>query len=289
MTNAEYRIKNQEEYIESPYKNLYIYYLEGQFKPDKKLFGNGFIGNWQEDEFAFLFFSKPSRREVENMLSAHSSLTLIDEFYMTYDQWQGGKSAPFKIGRFRIVPPWQRPSEKINAAPEELTIVLDPGVVFGAGTHTTTHDCLKALELAFNRERVESVLDLGTGTGLLALAASRVGCKSALAVDLNLLAANTALKNVRLNHLEDLILVVQGRAEDFIDSSSDLVIANIHYDVMQHLITSQGFLSKKWFILSGLMRSQARDLVYKLSWQPVQILKKWEHDGIWHTFFGKIC
>ncbi|OEU64492.1 MAG: hypothetical protein BBJ57_01980 [Desulfobacterales bacterium PC51MH44] len=282
-------MKNQEEYLESPYKDLYIYYLEGQLKPDKKLFDNGFIGNWQEDEFSFLFFSKPSRREVENMLSAQTSLTLIDEFYMTYDQWQGGKSAPFKIGRFCIVPPWQRPSEKMNAAPEELTIVLDPGVVFGAGTHTTTHDCLEALELVFSRERVESVLDLGTGTGLLALAASCLGCKSALAVDLNFLAANTALKNVRLNHLEDIILVVQGRAEDFIDSSSDLVIANIHYDVMQHLITSQGFLSKKWFILSGLMRGQARDLVYKLSWQPVQILKKWEHDGIWHTFFGKIC
>ena len=289
MTNAEYRIKKQEEYIESPYKDLYIYYLEGQLKPEKKLFGNGFIGNWQEDEFSFLFFSKPSRREVENMLSAQTSLTLIDEFYMTYDQWQGGKSAPFKVGRFRIVPPWQRPSEKMNAAPEELTIVLDPGVVFGAGTHTTTHDCLEALELVFSRERVESVLDLGTGTGLLALAASRLGCRSALAVDLNLLAANTALKNVRLNHLEDIILVVQGRAEDFIDVSSDLVIANIHYDVMKHLINSQGFLSKKWFVLSGLLRTQASDLLIRLSQKPVQIEKKWERDGIWHTFFGKIC
>jgi ribosomal protein L11 methyltransferase len=58
---------------------------------------------------------------------------------------------------------------------------------------------------------------------------------------------------------------------------------------MKHLINSQGFLSKKWFVLSGLLRSQAIDLLGRLSQQPVQIIKKWESDGIWHTFFGKIC
>jgi ribosomal protein L11 methyltransferase len=75
--------------------------------------------------------------------------------------------------------------------------------------------------------------------------------------------------------------------DEFIDSSLDLVIANIHYDVMKHLITSQGFLKKKWFILSGLLRSQARDIRFRLSRQPVRILKTWEGDGIWHTFFGE--
>jgi ribosomal protein L11 methyltransferase len=55
---------------------------------------------------------------------------------------------------------------------------------------------------------------------------------------------------------------------------------------MQHLVNSRGFLSKKWFILSGLLRSQARDLLYKLSQNHVRIVKKWERDGIWHTFLG---
>lgn len=257
--------------------------------PYIKLFDRNFIGNWQEDESTFLFFSKPSRIEVEKMLSARPNLTLLDEFHMTYYQWQGGKITSNRIGRFCIAPPWQRPRKNKHSSREELLIVLDPGVVFGTGAHTTTHDCIEALELVFCRARVESVLDLGTGTGLLALAASRLGCKSILAVDLNFLAAKTATRNVQLNRLEGNVLVVQGRAEDFIDASSDLVIANIHYDVMKHLIHSQGFLSKKWFVLSGLLRSQASDLLIRLSQQPVQIVKKWERDGIWHTFFGKIC
>ena len=279
----------QEESIDCPYKDLYIYYLQGRLNPYIKLFDRNFIGNWQEDESTFLFFSKPSRSEVEKMLSARPNLTLLDEFHMTYDQWQGGKITSNRIGRFCIAPPWQRPRKNKPSSREELLIVLDPGVVFGTGAHTTTHDCIKALELVFCRERVESVLDLGTGTGLLALAASRLGCKSILAVDLNFLAAKTATRNVQLNRLEGNVLVVQGRAEDFIDASSDLVIANIQYDVMKHLIHSQGFLSKEWFVLSGLLRSQASDLLIRLSQQPVQIEKKWERDGIWHTFFGKIC
>ncbi len=89
-------------------------------------------------------------------------------------------------------------------------------MVFGTGTHATTRDCLEALELAFNSHHIESVLDLGTGTGLLALAAARLGCKYILAVDINLLAARTTQRNIRLNQLDDKILAVQGRAEDFV-------------------------------------------------------------------------
>jgi ribosomal protein L11 methyltransferase len=286
MTKEKHRHKEHDKFPPPPYQDLYIYYLQGRLKSDCKIFGNHFIGNWQEDEYSFLFFSKPSRDEVKKILTSHPGLTLLDQFYMTYDQWHGGKITPFKVGRFSIVPSWQHQSKKMNSGRKELLITLDPGVVFGTGTHITTQDSLKALELVFNREKIESVLDLGTGTGLLSLAASRLGCKNVLAVDFNLLAARTALRNVRLNQLEDRIIIVQGRAEDFIDSPSDLVIANIHYDVMKHLITSRGFYNNKWFILSGLLRSQARDLLYKLFENPVRIVKKWERDGIWHTFLG---
>lgn len=287
MTEERHRSENNDKFPDAPYKDLYIYYVQGRLKPDKKISDNNFIGNWQEDDFSFLFFSKPSRGEVEKILTSHHELTLVDEFYMTYDQWQGGKITPFEVGRFLIIPSWQKQCKIMNSCRNQLSILLDPGVVFGAGTHTTTQDCLKALELVFSREKIESALDLGTGTGLLALAASRLGCKNILAVDFNFLAARTALRNVRLNQLQDHIIIVQGRAEDFIDSPSDLVIANIHYDVMKHLIASPGFFNNKWFILSGLLRSQARNLLSELSQNQVRIVKKWERDGVWHTFLGK--
>ena len=272
--------------MDTPYKDLYIYYLQGRVTPDHKIFHEYFIGNWQEDEFSFLFFSRPSLKEVEEILRSNPGSLLLEEFQMTYDQWQGHKIAPLKIGRFHIIPPWENPSNKTGAS-GELTVLLDPGVVFGNGLHTTTRDCINALEMVFLRENIASALDLGSGTGLLSLAAALLGCKTTLAIDINFLAANTTLRNVRLNGLENTVLVAQGRAEDFIDSPSDLMIANIHYDVMKQLVTSQGFLKKKWFILSGLLRSQARDLRFKLSRLPVSIVQEWERDDIWHTFLAK--
>ena len=160
-------------------------------------------------------------------------------------------------------------------------------MVFGNGTHPTTRDCLKALELIFAKQTIGSVLDLGTGTGILSLAAAKLGSTRILSVDSNQLAAKTALKNVCLNGLEDRILVSRGLAEAFIDLPSDLIIANIHYDVMRTLILQDSFYKNKWFVLSGILRSQAREIKEMLARNPVCILKSWEHDCTWHTFCGE--
>jgi ribosomal protein L11 methyltransferase len=129
-----------------------------------------------------------------------------------------------------------------------------------------------------------TVLDLGTGTGLLAIAAIRLGSPQGLAVEINHLAAKTALRNVHLNRLFDQLLIIQGRAEDFLFNGVELLMANIHFDIMQRLIQSEGFLSKNWFILSGLMRSEAREVERMIAPKPLTVIKRWTHDDIWHTF-----
>ena len=206
---------------------------------------------------------------------------------MPYNQWLGEKFSTFEHGIFRIMPPWEVDAESGNAFTDKLPILLDPGLVFGTGTHPTTRDCLEALELAAGSMQISSVLDLGTGTGLLALAAARLGSERTIGIDLNFLAAKTAGRNVRLNQLEDRIVIAQGRAEEMIAYPTDLLIANIHYDVMQHLIMSKEFLAKKRFILSGLMRSEAKHIATTLQRYPVKILKQWTQNGIWHTIYGK--
>ncbi len=183
--------------------------------------------------------------------------------------------------------PRGRSHERNNTNGEKLSILLDPGLVFGTGTHPTTRDCLDALELAAGSKKFNTVLDLGTGTGLLALAAAKLGSKGVVAVDLNLLAAKTAERNVRLNHLQNRVVTVQGRAEDIIAYPADLVIANIHYDVMHQIVNERSFFTKKRFILSGLLRSEARNIANILAKHPVTILKQWTHEGIWHTFYGR--
>jgi ribosomal protein L11 methyltransferase len=268
-----------------PYDDLYIYQLGGKLTSDKKIRCSSFIGNWQEDDFSFLFFSQPAYEAIKVLLSAQPQLKFIDSYHMPYEQWQGGEFTAFDQGCFKIIPPWENGS---NVGPDKLPIILDPGIVFGSGTHPTTRDCLEAVQLACRSRAPDRVLDLGTGTGLLAIAAAHLGCRLNLAVDLNLLAAKTAEKNVRLNGLEKQVTVVQGYAEAFIDCPADLLIANIHYGIMQKLICAKGFSAKKRFILSGLLRSEAKQIRNELERLPAKILKSWTHDGIWHTFYGEM-
>jgi ribosomal protein L11 methyltransferase len=270
----------------TPYQNLHIYFIEGCLDPDIAIKDESFIGNWEEEGFSFLFFSKPSRDAVEEIIDTQSRLSLLDTFHFTYDEWYGGEITRFQVGKFLITPPWEGPCGE-TPIKDVLPVILDPGVVFGSGTHPTTQDCLAALERAFRESKIESVLDLGTGTGVLAAAAARLGAHRVVAVDTNFLAVKTAKNNIRLNSIDDRVLAVQGRAEDFIGLPMDMVIANIHYDVIKDILNTEECFCRKWFILSGLLRSQARDVVYRLMQPSVEIIDKWERDGIWHTFFGR--
>ncbi|MDA8403992.1 MAG: 50S ribosomal protein L11 methyltransferase [Desulfobacteraceae bacterium] len=271
----------------SPYNQLYIYYFQGRLTSSFDAFGDAFIGNWEEGDTSFLFFSEPAGNGIiDRLLAGQPQLTLEDQFRMTYDQWHGEPVSPFRAGRFLIMPPW----EQAAARETDVPIILDPGVVFGAGSHPTTRDCLDAIEMLMldQGEPVLSTLDLGTGTGLLAIAAARLGSLRNIAVDNNFLAARTARKNAGLNNLEDRVSIVCGSAEDFLEPAADLLIANIHYDVMKRLIVRPGFLSKKWFVLSGLLRTEAGLIESALSRLPVTLMEKWVRDGVWHTLLGRI-
>jgi ribosomal protein L11 methyltransferase len=267
-----------------PYDDLYIYHLDGRLTSQDRIPQDNFIGNWEEDNFSFLFFSRPAFEDIQKLLCTQPQLSYVDSYHMPYTQWQGADFTSFVHGSFQIIAPWE---DDYSDRPDKLDLILDPGLVFGAGTHPTTRDCLDAVETAFSNHTVNSVLDLGTGSGILALAAARLGCPLNLAVDLNLLAAATAARNIRYNRLEKQVAVVQGCAEDFIDFPVDLLVANVHYEVMQKLIRSEGFRAQKCFILSGLFRSEAKQVKIELERLSAKILKNWTHEGIWHTFYGE--
>jgi len=268
-----------------PYQELYIYYLEGPLpREEESLLGPDFLGNWIEEDSSFLFFSCPSRELVQRIVDKNNELRLIDEFHFTYEEWQGGKIRPSKVSPFLIVPPWEDSQDSDG----RKKIVLDPGVVFGTALHPTTRHCLGALVKVYEKYRFPEVLDLGTGTGILAIGAALLGAERVLAVDNNPLAVRIALRNIGLNGLEERIEVEEGLAEDCIDHNADLIVANIHYDVIRKVIKGEGFLKKKCFILSGLMRSQARDIRFLLSQYPIDIVHEWNHDMIWYTILGRV-
>ncbi len=268
----------------APCQDLYIYYLQGRLSAEPSA-GNEFLGNWEEDDFSFLFFSEPADTTVARVLADQPDLVLLDQFRMSYEEWQGGRLAPFTAGGFTIVPPWQAEI----GGPETSRILLDPGVVFGTGTHPTTRDCLEMIARVFDTSPPGTVLDLGTGTGLLAIAAALQGSRRVLALDLNRLAVRTTQRNIHLNGLADRVLAVQGRAGAFAEVSADLLVANIHYDVMARLLEMPGFLRRRWFVLSGLLRSEASAVERRLNRLPVEIVERRTPDGVWHTFLGRSC
>ena len=269
--------------IKPLYEDLYIYYFNGPVKTaSEKSFNKSYIGNWIEDGTSFLFFKEAAEKDISNLLKLQPELKLNDKFNMTYEEWCGTNITTILAGPFEIIPPWVQTRDD----PEAIPIYLDPGVVFGAGTHPTTFDCLCAIEMAYKKEKAQSMIDLGTGTGVLALAAVLMGSKRALALDLNPLAAKTALNNVRLNNLSDKIFVIQALAQDYIDSPADLLVANIHYDVLIKLIQKETFLRKKMFIFSGLMPGQGKKVMEVLKNYPVEIFQVWDRNN-WFTCYGK--
>lgn len=262
---------------------LVIYYLKGCLtrEPDPS---DDYLGNWQEDDFSFLFFSSPSDETIRNLIQNQTHLEWIDRYEMSYVEWQGGRVTRQTIGSFDILPVW----ETNGATVGDRTIILDPGVVFGNGLHPTTRICLEALSLATTRTpSLRSAQDMGSGTGLLSVAAWKAGIHQVLSVDFNRLAVRTTLRNIHLNGAGNHILAIQGKAEELIEIPADLLIANIHYDIMRHLVPSAGFLGKQQFILSGLLNREAILIEKTLRLMPVRILHHWEQDRIWHTYWGE--
>jgi len=275
--------------MENPYAHLSIYYFDGIPLLDPGVDQeSGFLGTWVEEESAFLFFSRPVPDLIQQVQVHNPQVSLVDTYEMTGEQWHGDKIEPYFIEDLCIAPPWDRPKTGVRGTDKSpCLILLDPGVVFGTGRHPTTEACLALIHRVCSQENIQTVLDIGTGTGLLSLGAAARGCPRVLACDFNLLAVKTTLKNIQLNGFEDQILAFQAKGEQVMSIPCDLLVANIHYDVMQHLIEHPDFLEKPWFILSGLLNSETTRIMASLAKKPVHIMERRCPDGIWNTLLGR--
>ncbi len=271
--------------MNNPYDKLFIYYFEGIPQITKKLETSpSFLGSWVDDDVAFLFFSALGATRIKQIEKDNPHVCLVDTYEMSGEQWHGDKIEPYYINDVCICPPWEVPeTEKKN----ERRILLDPGVVFGTGRHQTTEDCLFLIHRLCTKNNIDTVLDIGTGTGLLSLGAAVLGCKTVLACDFNYLAVKTTRNNILINHVEDQVIAFQARGEEMMSLSCDLLVANIHYDVMRHMIESPFLMDKKWFILSGLLNSEAKKVMQSLSQKNVHIIERRCPDGVWNTILGK--
>lgn len=167
---------------------------------------------------------------------------------------------PIQIGkRLMILPVWSQ-----SPSGDRLHVILNPGMAFGTGTHPTTRLCLMALEDYLRSG--QRVIDLGCGSGILSIAAARLGASHVQAWDNDAKAVDAARDNVRLNHLTKRITVEAGSLSELleeIDHKADLLVANITASVLEHMIVAGLVRAVKdggIVILSGLLVAQIESL-----------------------------
>lgn len=183
---------------------------------------------------------------------------------------------PSKItDRLVVKPTW----EEYEKAEGELVIQIDPGMAFGTGTHETTTLCMTLLEKYLKDG--QSVMDVGCGSGILAIAAALLGSKDILGVEIDPDAVRTAIENVELNQVDDVITVQQGDLTKDVDKVVDLIVANLMAPLVIQLsgAAAEHLTPNGIYISSGILvekRDMVAEAVREAGFEIIEILEKGE-------------
>lgn len=168
---------------------------------------------------------------------------------------------------------------------DDVVIELDPGMAFGTGLHPTTRLCLRALEA--HQGAAARVLDVGTGSGILAIAAAKLGARAILARDTDVVAIETAARNVAINRVEDYVRVERGTL-DASCNQFDLICINILAEVIVELAPALAAALRPGgvVIASGILDFKADDVADALDTVGIAIIEKNQEED-WVTLVGK--
>lgn len=252
------------------YSRLYTYHLDLRDLP--AIDDPDLIGTWIEDETAILFFHRPKERLVETLCEA-SGAKLIYEADLDYTDWEAGREIePFTVGGLTVAPVWEKTPADIR---------LDPSVIFGSGFHPSTRLCLEGL-LKFTASpelTINTALDLGCGTGLLAIAAAKQGVTKITACDNNLLACQVARANCLINETANRVTVLEtDLRRQCPDTRVDLVMANLYKGLMLELFENPDFWQAKLYLLSGFISGMEEDLLAALPQSGITLLERRRND-----------
>jgi ribosomal protein L11 methyltransferase len=188
---------------------------------------------------------------------------------------------PIQVGqRLWVVPSWHDAPNDPNA----VCLAVDPGLAFGTGSHPTTKLCMQWLEEHEGLSQ-KTLLDYGCGSGILAIAAKRLGCGPAIGVDIDPQAVSSAKDNALRNEVSVEFYLPE---EDTSNSQHDVVVANILANPLQVLAPAlcQRIAPEGHIVLSGILARQAKEVIE--TYQPWLTLHVWrEYDG-WVCLTGQL-
>ena len=236
-------------------------------------------------------------KEIAAKTAAACSISVTGDDSEWLYKWQENFK-PTKVGEHIVVKPsW----EEYSAKEGELVIEMDPGMAFGSGLHETTTLCIKALETVLASERgvpysssslrklplvcshqAPWVLDVGTGTGILAITAVMLGAEYCLGIDIDADAVRIAGENVERNCLTDRIELCEGDLMEGVDFRADIIVANLMADLVIKLAPAAAEHLEEGgvFISSGILdvkEVSVADAVKAAGFEIEDVL----HDGEW--------
>jgi len=217
-------------------------------------------------------------REV-NCASAEKNVLSLSVRMADDREWSSWKQSfkPFRLGtRMLVTPTWEEP----DALPEDIVIRIDPGQAFGTGQHATTASCAFMLERYI--EGGERVLDVGTGTGILAIASVLLGADEATGVDIDSTAVKCAAENAAANRVSDRVKIVKGDMLKGMDGPYDIIVSNILADpVIEIAPTAFRLLcSGGYYITAGYVLKSEEDVSKALTGAGFEIADRIQ-DGDW--------
>ena len=175
-----------------------------------------------------------------------------------------------RIGRrFVIKPSW----EDYQPQNDDIVLDLDPGMAFGTGTHGTTILCLESLETLV--EPGMTVFDIGAGSGILSIAAAKLGAVAVQAVEYDKMATETAARNVAANGVVDRVTVSQGNLMDDLNGQADIIVANLVADLILKLTPAipARLKAEGCFLASGIIKDRLADVTAALLQQGLHVTK----------------
>ncbi len=223
-----------------------------------------FISGWSDENIStgkrftfFLPYDKTGEERLkaikEQLKSENLSLT---ETILKGEAWEETWKKNFKTRKIEeivVTPPW----EPYTPKGKEQVIVIEPGMAFGTGDHATTALCIKLLQ-KFTKQG-NKVLDLGTGSGILAMTASLLGSGETLGIDNDSIAVAEAIENTKKMKLEDKVQIELRDAHESIAGEYDIICANLFMHQIDNILKSKVPFLKKGgiFIGSGITAEQS--------------------------------
>lgn len=212
-----------------------------------------------------------------NASSGPESLTFTHSLIPEQDwneTWKKGFDPIDVAEHFTVLPPWEAPHK------DRINLVIDPAMAFGTGHHETTRSCLELLDRYAPKVNKDRFLDLGTGTGILAIAAAKLGFRQVTGVDTDGLAVDAAKKNIELNHSGD-IDIREGSIAD-LGEAYDFIAANIISGVLVALAPQLASHLKPGGIavLSGILIGQDEEVIKAMAEAGLKLAERYI-DGKW--------